>query len=73
MAKLVALAGIRTDPRPAEQHRLRGVGILVVDAARKFRFVKRIPTWEYTVAQYPENVKGVSVSVPLGLELIDWK
>jgi DNA-binding beta-propeller fold protein YncE len=44
-----------------------GVGILVFDAARNFRFVKRIPTWEYTAAQYPENVKGVAVSVPLGL------
>lgn len=44
-----------------------GVGILVFDAARNFRFVKRIPTWEYTAAQYPENVKGVAVSIPLGL------
>ena len=44
-----------------------GVGILVFDAARNFRFVKRIPTWEYTAVQEPENVKGVAVSASLGM------
>jgi hypothetical protein len=44
-----------------------GIGILVFDAARNFRFVKRIPTWEYSAAVDPENVKGVAVSVPLGM------
>jgi WD40 repeat protein len=44
-----------------------GVGILVFDAARNFRFVKRIPTWDYTAVQEPENVKGVAVSASLGM------
>ena len=44
-----------------------GIGILVFDAARNFRFVKRIPTWEYPAAQSPENVKGVAVSASLGM------
>src|SRR5690349_24711741 len=44
-----------------------GIGILVFDAGRDFRFVKRIPTWEYSAAQEPENVKGIAVSVPLGM------
>ena len=44
-----------------------GIGILVSDAGHDFRFVKRIPTWEYTAAQLPENVKGVAVSASLGM------
>jgi hypothetical protein len=28
---------------------------------------KRIPTWEYSAAQEPENIKGIAVSVPLGM------
>jgi DNA-binding beta-propeller fold protein YncE len=44
-----------------------GIGILVFDAGRNFRFVKRIPTWDYPAAQGPENVKGVAVSQPLGM------
>jgi WD40 repeat protein len=44
-----------------------GVGILAFDAARNFRFVKRIPTWDYTAAQEPENVKGIAVSASLGM------
>jgi DNA-binding beta-propeller fold protein YncE len=44
-----------------------GIGILVFDAGRDFRFVKRISTWEYPAAQYPENVKGVAVSSSLGM------
>lgn len=44
-----------------------GIGILVFDAARNFRFVKRIPTWDYPAAQAPENVKGVAVSASLGM------
>jgi WD40 repeat protein len=44
-----------------------GIGILVFDAARNFRFVKRIPTWDYTAVQEPENVKGVAVSASLGM------
>jgi WD40 repeat protein len=44
-----------------------GIGILVFDASRNFRFVKRIPTWDYPAAQSPENVKGVAVSQSLGI------
>jgi len=44
-----------------------GIGILVFDATRNFRFVKRIPTWEYPAAQAPENVKGVAFSASLGI------
>ncbi len=44
-----------------------GIGILVFDAARNFRFVKRIPTWEYTAVELPENVKGIAVSQSLGM------
>ena len=44
-----------------------GVGILVFDAARNFRFVKRIQTWDYTAVEQPENVKGVAVSASLGM------
>jgi hypothetical protein len=44
-----------------------GIGILVFDAGRSFRFVKRITTWEYPAAQSPENVKGIAVSAPLGM------
>jgi WD40 repeat protein len=44
-----------------------GIGILVFDAARNFRFVKRISTWDYPAAQAPENVKGVAVSASLGM------
>lgn len=44
-----------------------GIGILVFDAGRNFRFVKRIPTWDYPASQAPENVKGVAVSASLGM------
>src|SRR5438093_12366280 len=44
-----------------------GIGLVVFDASRNFRFVKRIPTWEYPAAQSPENVKGVAVSASLGM------
>ncbi len=44
-----------------------GIGILVFDAARNFRFVKRIATWDYTAVDQPENVKGVAVSASLGM------
>jgi WD40 repeat protein len=44
-----------------------GIGILVFDVGRDFRFVKRIPTWEYPASQVPENVKGIAVSASLGM------
>jgi DNA-binding beta-propeller fold protein YncE len=36
-----------------------GVGILVFDIDAGYKFVKRIPTWEYAAGQPAENVKGV--------------
>ena len=33
-----------------------GIGLVVFDAGRNFRFVKRIPTWDYPAAQSPENL-----------------
>src|SRR5574339_501 len=44
-----------------------GIGILVFDAARNFRFVKRIQSWDYTAVEQPENVKGVAVRASLGM------
>ena len=44
-----------------------GIGILVFDVARDFRFVQRIPTWDHAAFEEPENVKGVAVSAPLGM------
>src|SRR5439155_15754827 len=44
-----------------------GIGLVVFDADRNFRFVKRIPTWDYPAAQSPEHVKGVAVSPSLGM------
>src|SRR3989442_1055122 len=44
-----------------------GVGILVFDTNRNFRFVKRIPTWDYPASVEPENVKGIAASAPLNM------
>lgn len=44
-----------------------GAGILVFDVANGHRFVKRIPTLPVVSGQAPENVKGVALSVELGL------
>ena len=44
-----------------------GIGILVFDASKGFRFVKRIPTWEYPASVPPENVKGIAASAPLNM------
>ena len=38
---------------------LNGVGIVVLDANDNYRFVKRIPTWEYAGSMSPEQVSGV--------------
>lgn len=43
-----------------------GVGILVFDIDHGFRFVKRIPTWDYQPGQQPENVKGIAASAATG-------
>ena len=36
-----------------------GVGILVYDIDAGFKFVKRIPTWNYEAGKEPENIKGI--------------
>jgi DNA-binding beta-propeller fold protein YncE len=41
---------------------LNGVGIVVLDANDDYRFVKRIPTWEYAGSMSPEQVSGVAAS-----------
>src|ERR1700751_3423873 len=41
---------------------LNGVGIVVLDANDNYRFVKRIPTWEYAASMRPEQVSGVAAS-----------
>src|ERR1043165_6951883 len=37
-----------------------GVGILVFDVKHDFKFVKRIPTWDYPAGREPEDVKGIA-------------
>jgi hypothetical protein len=44
-----------------------GVGILVFDVRGDYRFVKRIPTWNYPASQEPEAIRGIDVSIPAGL------
>jgi DNA-binding beta-propeller fold protein YncE len=46
--------------------RYGGVGVLVYDIARGYRFVKRIPTWSAQAGQEPENVKGIAASAKTG-------
>ena len=41
---------------------LNGVGIVVLDAGDNYRFVKRVPTWEYAASMSPEQVSGVAAS-----------
>jgi DNA-binding beta-propeller fold protein YncE len=41
---------------------LNGVGIVVLDADDNYRFVKRIPTWEYAGSMSPEQVSGMAAS-----------
>jgi DNA-binding beta-propeller fold protein YncE len=39
-----------------------GVGIVVLDVSDNYRFVKRIPTWEYAGSMSPEQISGVAAS-----------
>jgi DNA-binding beta-propeller fold protein YncE len=39
-----------------------GTGIIVLDAANNFNFVKRIPTWEVPASGFPEQIAGVTAS-----------
>jgi DNA-binding beta-propeller fold protein YncE len=41
---------------------LNGVGIVVLDANDNYRFVKRIPVWDYAASMSPEQVSGVAAS-----------
>jgi DNA-binding beta-propeller fold protein YncE len=41
---------------------MNGVGIVVLDANDNYRFVKRIPTWEYAGSMSPEQVSGMAAS-----------
>ena len=41
---------------------LNGVGIVVLDANDNYRFIKRIPTWEYAGSMSPEQISGVAAS-----------
>ncbi len=43
-----------------------GVGVLVFDIDREYRFVKRIPTWQTPPGKEPENVKGIAASAATG-------
>src|SRR4051794_21788489 len=44
-----------------------GVGIVVFDVKNNYRFVKRIPTWNYAAGQTPEAVRGIAASFATGL------
>jgi DNA-binding beta-propeller fold protein YncE len=44
-----------------------GIGVLVFDAKKNYRFVKRIATWDYAASQEPEDVKGIAASPTSGL------
>ncbi len=43
-----------------------GVGILVYDIDSGYKFVKRIPTWDVSPGQMPENVRGIAASAKTG-------
>jgi DNA-binding beta-propeller fold protein YncE len=41
---------------------INGVGIVVLDVDDNYRFIKRIPTWDYAASMSPEQVSGVAAS-----------
>src|SRR6267378_2002101 len=43
-----------------------GVGILVFDIDKGYKFVRRIPTWDVPEGKTPENVKGIAASAKTG-------
>lgn len=43
-----------------------GVGILVFDIDKGYKFVRRIPTWAVGEDKKPENVKGIAASAKTG-------
>lgn len=56
----VAVPGIRNDLQYG------GVGILVYDVDDGYKFIKRIPTWDYAPGEAAENVKGIAASAKTG-------
>jgi DNA-binding beta-propeller fold protein YncE len=78
MALAVSMTPARL-PSAADQHLLYvanpgtrnyveygGVGILVFDIDKGYKFVRRIPTWEVPQGKEPENVKGIAASAKTG-------
>jgi DNA-binding beta-propeller fold protein YncE len=43
-----------------------GIGIIVFDMDKQYKFVKRIPTWTLAPGRKPENVKGIVASAKTG-------
>ena len=43
-----------------------GVGILVFDIDKGYKFIRRIPTWNVPDGTKPENVKGITASAKTG-------
>ena len=56
----VAVPGIRNDLEYG------GIGILVYDVDAGYKFIKRIPTWNYAPGEAAENVKGIAASAKTG-------
>src|ERR1019366_3796227 len=78
VALAVSIAPVRL-PSASEQHLLYvaspgtrnyveygGVGILVFDIDKGYKFVRRIPTWDVARGKTPENVKGIAASAKTG-------
>jgi DNA-binding beta-propeller fold protein YncE len=43
-----------------------GIGVLVYETGRPYRFLRRIPTWTVAPGQVPDNVKGIAASARTG-------
>jgi hypothetical protein len=41
---------------------LNGIGVVVLDVDDGWRFVKRIPTWQYAASMSPEQISGIAAS-----------
>jgi len=44
-----------------------GIGILVFDIEKGYKFVRRIPTWDVPDGKKPENIKGITASAKTGI------
>jgi len=44
-----------------------GIGIVVFDIDNGYKFVKRIPTWDYPAGKDPENIKGIAANGKTGV------